>query len=995
MFRKLVLFLTACLLLPALVFAQDGKLRGKVTDKETNEPLVGANIVIEGTSLGAAADVSGDFVVLGVPPGVYTVRASYIGYAGSAISNLRVLAGQTTTQDFQLSSSAVQVQAIEIVAQRPLIQRNTTNTVRLTTQEDIANLPIRGVQSILGLQAGVVQQGGTLYIRGGRAEDVAYFIDGANVTNPFLSGTSREMVSVVQEALEEIQLQSGGWTAENGGASAGLVKSSIRTGGPSYNFTLNYLTDDFAKPGNEFLSTSARGYRNMVGTLGGPIPGIKNATFFVLGQHNYLRENQFIYLEPFSFDLVTDVNDPRGAGVPLPSTVSIRRNYTPNNWLYTNTVQGSLLFDVSPLKVKVTGSWAGQRNATRGGWNGALVNYFAMARAEEEVRNNYLAGIHITHVITPTTFYELGFSYTDASYYSEDPTFGRDWRSYMDSTKNADAGWTGFLGKWRAPLAYSVINGFGLNNENTPNNTYEENSRSGMGGSLDFTKQITKTFELKVGGRGDFYTMRQFQINRINGYMDYLYGTYGNSPRPFNSPEERRILLAKTGQGWINHFGYDVDGNKVDDGLDAPVKPVFWSAYVQTKLEYRDLVVNAGLRYEYMDAKNKTFPDPYNPPFDQSNDVIDESQLITAPAFSLVLPRVSFSFPVTDNTVFYAQYGKYAQMPSLEYIFNAGLTVLSRAVSPNTRGNAYLPPIGLFAKPERITQYEIGIRQMLSDNFAFTMTGFYKDTRDQLQVRNLLSPAGTQLYKAYLNEDFGTVKGVELTVELRRTNRFAARVNYTLSDARGTGSNPRTQVGAVEQNIGRPTNYVNPLDYNQPHRGTVWLDYRWGMNEGGPILSGLGANVILTFNSGHAYTKVQQLKELGQSDPWTVGVEPNNDPRFRYPEESVNSSSTPFFLNVDLDLSKRFEVGPLTMEIYLNVLNLLDTKQVINVYPTTGSPEDDGFLSSPLSAGYRRIPQYEDFYRAINLQNRYAAIGVIGDMYGTPRQVRLGAKLEL
>src|SRR5512135_2765146 len=199
MFRKLVLFLTACLLLPALVFAQDGKLRGKVTDKETNEPLVGANIVIEGTSLGAAADVSGDFVVLGIPPGVYTVRASYIGYAGFGISNVRVLAGQTTSQDFQLSSSAVQVQAIEIVAQRPLIQRNTTNTVRLTTQEDIANLPIRGVQSILGLQAGVVQQGGTLYIRGGRAEDVAYFIDGANVTNPFLSGTGREMVSVVQE----------------------------------------------------------------------------------------------------------------------------------------------------------------------------------------------------------------------------------------------------------------------------------------------------------------------------------------------------------------------------------------------------------------------------------------------------------------------------------------------------------------------------------------------------------------------------------------------------------------------------------------------------------------------------------------------------------------------------------------------------------------------------------------------------------------------------
>jgi len=325
-----------------------------------------------------------------------------------------------------------------------------------------------------------------------------------------------------------------------------------------------------------------------------------------------------------------------------------------------------------------------------------------------------------------------------------------------------------------------------------------------------------------------------------------------------------------------------------------------------------------------------------------------------------------------------------------------GNTTLSRTVSPISRGNAYLTPVGFLVRPERTTQYEMGIRQVLSNNFAFTLSGFYKDIKDQIQVRSVLDANGTELYKAFLNDDFGTVKGIELTLELRRTERFAAKFNYTLSDARGTGSNSRTQFGALEQNIGRATSFINPLDFNQTHRGSFLLDYRWGMDEGGPVLSGFGANILATFNSGHPYTKIEELKQLGQSNAWTVGVEPINDPRYSYPTESVNNSTTPFIFNVDLQVSKMFKVGPLGMEVYVDVLNLLNTKHVLGVYPTTGSAQDDGFLSNPLSAGYRAIPNYETFYRAINLENRWAAYGVnLGDVYGAPRQVRLGMRVEI
>ncbi|MBE0556477.1 MAG: carboxypeptidase-like regulatory domain-containing protein, partial [Proteobacteria bacterium] len=154
--RKLTFALTLLVLIPALLFAQDGKLRGTVTDRETGEPLVGANVVLEGTNLGASSDLNGEYVILSVPPGTFSVKVSYIGYSSFTISNLRVLSNLTTTQDVQLASTAVQLEAVEVVAERPLIQKNTTNTIRVQTQEDIKNLPIRGVQNLVSLSAGVV-----------------------------------------------------------------------------------------------------------------------------------------------------------------------------------------------------------------------------------------------------------------------------------------------------------------------------------------------------------------------------------------------------------------------------------------------------------------------------------------------------------------------------------------------------------------------------------------------------------------------------------------------------------------------------------------------------------------------------------------------------------------------------------------------------------------------------------------------------------------------
>jgi outer membrane receptor protein involved in Fe transport len=1002
MLRKALLTGFALFLLPALLLAQDGKVRGRVTDRESGDPLIGANVTLTGTTLGAATDLNGDYVVLGVPAGVYTVQVSYIGYQNVTISNVRVSAGLTTTQDFRLASSAIEVAALEVVAERPLVQRNTTNTVRLTTTEDIQNLPIRGLQNIVALNAGTVQQNGTLYIRGGRANEVAYYVDGVTATNPLFNS---ENISVVQEAIEEIQLQSGGFTAEYGGANSAVVRTTLRTGGPAFKATLDYRTDDFAKGGDEFLGTTSQGFRNVVVTLGGPV-GSK-LRYFVTGQHNYLRNRSVSFIEPFNFtNLVDDGLTGRPVGSALPDVVAVQRNFLPHNQRYDNQGQGTLVYNFSnAIKFRLSGSYQHQRFPLNHSSFYSHFNNLFWTREQRLVTKRGLGSLKLTHLINPTTFYEVNVNYTDRNSKTFDPVFGDDWMKYGDRRAHEAAGED--VSEWRGlfegPIAYSTIFRFTFTHPQTPINSYSKDSQSSLGTSVDFTSQLNKNIELKVGGRLDRWTMRSYSVGSSTGALIYLFGTDGSSPRQFADEYVRRVELAKA--AGIFHYGWDVDGvNKINDGPNGPQHPVFGSAYVQTKWEYRDLILNMGLRYERIDAKILRPVNIEDPAFDKTNDFIKEDELIRTDPYDYLLPRLNFAFPVTANTVFYAQYGKYIQMPNLNDLYRGGVRSLSRDVSTQTRSlyGFFGQYVGFTAKPERTDQFELGIRQALTDNFAFTVTAFYKDLNDQLRFDRVFADgtgtlaAGTPIFVGWINNDFGTSKGLEMTLELRRTKRLAARVNYTLSNTRGTGSDSRsTRVAVSDATISSYPTLTYNLDYNQAHRGTAMLDYRFNHGDGGPILQGVGLNALLTFNSGHNYTKINEPYNLGQANPWNVGTRATQDPRGRNPVEPINSSTTPWNFNVDLTLDKLVKLSSFNLKFYANVLNLFNTRHIINLYETTGTDDDDGWLKSPLAAQYIAIPNYLAFYEAINLQNRWGYFLATGnDLWGAPRQIRFGLTVE-
>ncbi|MEZ4764998.1 MAG: hypothetical protein R3C26_18015 [Calditrichia bacterium] len=202
----------------------------------------------------------------------------------------------------------------------------------------------------------------------------------------------------------------------------------------------------------------------------------------------------------------------------------------------------------------------------------------------------------------------------------------------------------------------------------------------------------------------------------------------------------------------------------------------------------------------------------------------------------------------------------------------------------------------------------------------------------------------------------------------------------------------------MEQNTPRPT-VVNPLNFEQKHRGSINLDYRFGHNDGGALLSNLGANMLFSFNSGHPFTYA--LSEVGQSNAYNAGVDYMLDPRARRALEDVNSSVTPWNYNFDLRLDKTVNLmKDLQATVYMRVNNLFNTKNVINVYNASGNAEDDGFLyninedtrQSYFSAyGEAWVQQYE----AINIKNGQAYWDQLGlELFSNPRQIFFGVKLS-
>ena len=1011
---KRITMLLLFLSLPSLLLAQ-GRIKGKVTDLETGEPLIGANVLVVGTSYGAATDVNGEYLIINLSAGTVEVKCSYIGYQSITQSDVRVTTGLTNELDFQLPAEGVSVADVVVIAERPLIQKDNTNKIRTTTSEDIDILPVRGVDNIISLTAGVVQEADAIFIRGGRQDEVGFYLEGANIKNPELGGRA---VTIPQDALEEIQVQSGGYTAEYGGANSGIIRQQLKSGANQFNASFEFITDnitfkskDDIFDGEQRLGTTWFGYNEMSGVISGPIVDPRYR-FFLNVDYTYNRD-----LNPQPYPGIN-----LGNVVDLVSKDSVMLNYSAgpvrNNSQDVLSFAGTLTFDFSPVSLRLAGTFSDLRqdlvnNAESRNWTPVL-SLLNPRVGERDVSNGSFSA-KITHVVTPQVFYEVIGGYYLEDLEDFDKYLNEDYWSYGDSLANANAGWVwersqkdiegGKLGRYQTPTIRNVL-GFGFNGYGEVPVNYQKRNRTGFNFSAAMTYFAGKHHTVKLGGEYQQYNLRRWTVAGQDDLASLLASRLEDDPNA-NVEQIQRELLITSG---VNNYGYDVYGNEIDSDYDDPLtdyqdgeyfgshQPVFIGAYVQDRIDFNDIIINAGLRFDYFDVDNYQLVDPALPDEGmdaQSGEFIPEGWEKSSTT-QYLSPRLGISFPVTDNTVFHAQYGQFVQQSRLLDIYQGYYRT-----SFEIKGGFFIPnPVGKGIDPSRTTQYEIGFTQLIAEFLSVDITMYYKDVKDQVVfIQQDTDPNSSfQSYSTLANGDFATTKGIELTFNMRRFERIAGNASIAFQDARGTGSFPNSNrgiIGAPLENRAFVPAYVSPLVFNNSVRGNFNIDYRFGPNDGPGVLNDFGISLLTVFTTGHPYTK------------GTGGADLEGDARFRQPVEPLNSSNTPSTFQVDISLDKTVTIyDRLAANIYIRVANLFDATNVENVFLRTGSATDDGFISDPalrqqLLNTYG--DQYEDVYRAINIdyaeQWRNAqGGGILGDLnpylYGPPRSIILGLKLS-
>ena len=390
-------------------------------------------------------------------------------------------------------------------------------------------------------------------------------------------------------------------------------------------------------------------------------------------------------------------------------------------------------------------------------------------------------------------------------------------------------------------------------------------------------------------------------------------------------------------------------------------------------------------------AVNTAYPAPWLKPNDNATG--DDPFELTSEAFRdynpavNIMPRISFSFNISDEAVFFAHYDILTQRPTSSNRFSP-IDYLFLESRNNLISNPDL-------RPEKTIDYELGFQQVLTKTSSLKISAYYKEMRDMIQVRNFTG-AYPRPYKAFGNLDFGTVKGFTVGYDMRRTGNVRLNANYTLQFADGTGSTTQTALALI--NAGLPNlRSINPFNYDQRHRIVANVDYRYGAGEeyNGPVVkfggkerqlfANTGLNIIANLGSGTPYTASTIATPItGEISPSTEG--------------SINGSRLPWQFSLDANLDRNFTVTyggegdaakTTNLNLYLWIGNVLNTRNINSVYRFTGVADDDGYLAAA---------QYQPL---INSQNDPNAFRNYYSMFvdnpfnlGLPRTVRLGLKFD-
>jgi outer membrane receptor protein involved in Fe transport len=934
------LLLATVICVPLLALAgTTGKIVGTARDARTGEPLPSVNVVVEGSNLGAASNVDGYFVILNVPPGRCRVIASLVGYKSATAVDVRVDIDQTTTQNFSLAEETVTTEEIMVVAQRPVVQRDVAASRANIEIKEVEKLPVATVVGAVGLQAGV--QG--LSIRGGTASELSFMVNGTMMRD---ERTNTPYTSVSLLSVQDIQVTTGGFSAEYGQVRSGVVNVVTKEGSRS-NYSAAFL--------GRYSPTSPKHF--------GPSIYDKNS----------------YWIRPYLDDAVAWTGTQNGAWDRFTlkqfpafegwNAISQRyvSNTNPGDDLTPQALQR--LFEFQRRKIAEVNAPDYDIDATVGGpipFIGEETGNLRFFASYRESQNMYMIPLSDDAYRDKSGSLKLTSDIGSGMKLSVEGVMGR-----LTGTNNNNAGNPGMF-QTPADIG-AVLNRVSYIDTRIFATDYWAPSMTdilGLNAKFTHNPNAHSWYDVSV-------SVQQFKYQTNPGrFRDtekkYLFGeSYLVDESPFGFaylPDPASGLAdIRFGVGFSNsrdtststqlniRFNYETQldrYNQVKAGAefwytDMDVKyglydaflkdnvfntayrrfPIKGAIYLRDKLEFEGMVADLGLRADYLNPQGEWYVyDAYTSAFsgknaDNINEILPTEKIKTQ---LLLSPRLGVSFPISETAKLYFNYGHFYQQPVTDNIFLLRQSGFDKSIVRIGDPSQPLP---------RTIAYELGYEQSLSDEYLLRAAAYYKDISDETRYVSYENRNSSVAYDQYTSTSYRDIRGIEFSAYKNRGNWIQGFVNYTYNvvtsgyfDKTAYYQNQQQQAISDRANVYQqrpiPQPYARlnldlftPAEYG-PSMGGLYLLGDWRVN----FVGGWSSGYYLTWAGGASIPGL--VNNVQWSDAW----------------------------NMDMRITKNFQFGRLNLQLFADISNLTNYKYMTQYGFVTSTDYNDYMQSLHLPA---------------------------------------------
>ena len=880
---KIVLFFN-------LIFAQElGSIVGKIKETGSGSTLPGVNVMIKGTYYGTASDIEGRYQINDISPGSYDVEVSMIGYKIILKTGVLVKSNEITTIDFDMEETVLSFgEDVVVMGKKPLFDVDETSSIARVRREEIEAKVVSSVEDILSEQIGVTTQDNEIHIRGGRIDESIFVVDGFSVKDP-LSGYSGNLF-VNADAIEELEIVTGGYNAEYGQAMSGVVNIKLKEGRDNYEGSLKYSSDRILTDNNnsdriEFnLGGPDLFLHTIPNFMGVDLPG--RFSFFLNGYGKMYDGNlpTALKLYPHRYWNTSLINDEKAD--ELMSALASRGN---NDWHFLY----KLTWELNPKK-KMSISYDASMNINQGYFMPRAFSSTYFPYRYMKILDNYntitrdtrLFNMNWTHTLSTSSFYEI--------------TLGKF--TTMEHSAVQNLHWD----EYQQRLDLEPIN-YNLDNAD-----------------LDGNIQITYGDEFYDTG----FAPEWYDLSSENMRFDIDWTVHTNSGHKLKTGLEHTITdiqVLDIDEPWSGSSGFGANYDYYN------ARTYFGAFYLQDRIIFEGMTLNLGFRTDYW-IPGRYVEDAIN---DTSNIIItnDARDLFDKETFEFpwfgdpykmkarLSPRFGISHPITDNDVLYFYYGHFSQLPTFQYVF---AKINSKAQSTyQVFGNPNL-------NPKTTVQYELGVKHRFSEDQVLELKAYWKDMFDY-ETSQTIQPSNPKYahlsFNMYFNADYARARGVEAILKSRLFTNWYIDLNFNYSIVTGKSSSPMdnllVQAGQLsEKPLGenymswdRPMHFFANISYSHPND--------WGIS------------TRVEYESGRRYTRSIQDTIVSVGEQLYYEGPREDDRPFAY----ISKVPTK---NINLKVYKTFKIGNYKLKSYAEIENLMNEIIPRRINPYTGEGYNPG-----------------------------------------------------